>query len=63
MQRIFDQTSIGKSAEILVNGKTVSGTIQNFDNKYVELVNAKIDNATHARCVISVLQIETVTYK
>lgn len=63
MQRIFDQTSIGKSAEILVNGKLVSGVIQNFDDKFVELGDAKIDNATHSRCIVSVLQIETVTYK
>ena len=63
MQRIFDQTSIGKSAEILVNGKLVSGVIQNFDDKFVELGDAKVDNATHSRCIVSVLQIETVTYK
>ena len=63
MQRIFDQTSIGKSAEILVNGKLVSGVIQNFDDKFVELRDAKVDNATHSRCIVSVLQIETVTYK
>ena len=39
MQRVFDQTCIGKNAEILVNGKTVQGVIQNFDDKYVELDN------------------------
>lgn len=55
MQRIFDQTSIGKNAEILVDGKTVSGTIQNYDNKYVELSNAKVDNVAHSRCIVSVL--------